>query len=387
VFKRVALFLVLLLAATGVAVSASSTAEPASKRSSASRMLVGFYDDESIYGRTPWAFTQLKALRAGVIRITIDWASVARRRPVAPADPADPAYNWMAVDNVVELAKTNRIAVIAAIYGTPRWAGRAKNRLPRRVTDLRLFSYAAAKRYSGTYQVETDPNEPLRTLPSIRRWLAWNEPNNPVFLQPQWKRVNRKWRPQSAYDYAKICAAVYAGVKSLGLPGQRVACGATGPRGNDAPASSRPSTSPLVFMTWLRRAGLKRFDAWAHHPYYGSRLEKPNTVPRSKKAVTLGNISVMIKHLNRLFGRSKRVWVTEYGYQTRPPDRFFGVSLASQARYVHQALALARKTRRIDTFVWFLIRDERRLSGWQSGVVTSSGRRKPAFRAFQIALR
>jgi hypothetical protein len=32
--------------------------------------------------------------------------------------------------------------------------------------------------------------------------------------------------------------------------------------------------------------------------------------------------------------------------------------------------------------VWFLIRDERRLSGWQSGVVSARGARKPSFRAF-----
>jgi hypothetical protein len=384
VFRRVALLLVLVLAAAGVAVSASSNAESASKRTNASRMFVGFYDDESIYGRTDWAFRQLTSLRAGVIRITIDWASVARRRPDIASDPEDPAYNWTAVDNVVQQAADNRIAVLAAIYGTPRWAGRARNRIPRRITDLRLFAHAAAKRYSGTYRIGEGETE--QRLPAIRRWLAWNEPNNPVFLKPQWKMVKRKWRSQSAYDYAKICAAVYAGVKSTRIPGERVACGATGPRGNDAPRSSRPSTSPLVFMTWLRRAGLKRFDAWAHHPYYGSRTEAPNTPPRSKKGVTLANIGVMIKHLNRLFGR-KRIWITEYGYQTRPPDRLFGVSYRAQAKYVHQALALARKTRRIDMFVWFLIRDERRLSGWQSGVVTTSGRRKPAFRAFQVALR
>jgi hypothetical protein len=50
---------------------------------------------------------------------------------------------------------------------------------------------------------------------------------------------------------------------------------------------------------------------------------------------------------------------------------------------VHQAVRRARRTRRIDMLVWFLIRDERRLSGWQSGVVTVRGKRKPAFRAFQ----
>jgi hypothetical protein len=383
VFKRVALFLVLSLAAAGVAVTASSTADSASQQSSASRMVVGFYDDESIYGRTDWAFTHLRALRAGVIRVTLNWANVARRRPTAPADPADRAYNWDAVDRVVTEAAKKRIRVVLAIYGTPRWAGRAVNRLPRRITDLRLFAFAAATRYSGTYEIElTEETQQPRTLPAVRHWLAWNEPNNPVFLRPQWKMVKRKWRPQSSYDYAKICSAIYAGVHSTGLSGEKVGCGVTGPRGNDAPRSSRRSTSPLVFMTWLRRAGLRRFDAYAHHPYYGNRTEKPTTPPKSKKSVTLGNIGVLIKQLNRLWGR-KRLWITEYGYQTRPPDRFFGVSYKTQARYVQQAINRARATRRVDMFIWFLIRDERRLSGWQSGVITVNGARKPAYRAFQ----
>jgi hypothetical protein len=379
--KRVALTFVLLLVAAGVAVAASSTASSAPKRATASKMLVGFYDDEQVYGRTDWAFTQLKTLKAGIVRITLDWSNVAKKRPTAPADPTDAAYQWDAVDQVVKEAFKNKIRVLLAIYGTPRWAGVAKNRLPRRTTDLRLFAFAAAKRYSGTFEVGEGEN--VQTLPAVRYWLAWNEPNNPVFLKPQWKKVGGKWRPQSAYDYAKICSSIYSGVHSTGLPGEKVACGATGPRGNDAPRSSRASTSPLVFMQWLRKAGLKRFDAYAHHPYYGSKFEKPTTVPKSKKAVTLGNISVLIKQLNRIYGRGKRLWITEYGYQTSPPDRFFGVSLANQAKYVQQAFALAKKTRRIDLFTWFLIRDERRLEGWQSGVVTSSGSRKPAFRAFQ----
>jgi hypothetical protein len=345
-------------------------------------MVVGFYDDQQVYGRTDWAFRQLRSLRAGIVRITIDWATVAKRRPAAPADPADPAYNWTAVDHVISQAAVNKVRVLATIYGTPRWAGRAKNRVPRRLTDLRLFAHAAAKRYSGTYRVKPVENEPVRSLPAVRRWLVWNEPNNPIFLRPQWKLVRGTWRPQSAYDYAKLCAAVWVGVHSTRLPGEKVACGATGPRGNDAPRSSRPSTSPLVFLTWLRRAGLKRFDAYAHHPYYGDRFERPTTVPRSKKAVTLGNIGVLIKQLTRLYGH-KRLWITEYGYQTRPPDRQFGVRYSLQAKYVHQAFAIARKTRRIDMLVWFLVRDERRLSGWQSGVISARGSRKPAFRAFQ----
>lgn len=383
--KRTALILASLAAAAAVAVVTSDTADSAETRSYQtlrSGMIVGFYDDQQVFGRTDWAFRQLRSLRAGIVRITIDWSSVAKRRPSAPADPSNRAYNWTAVDHVIAQAAQHRVRVLATIYGTPRWAGRAKNRIPRRMTDLRLFAFAAAKRYSGSYRVQAGENEPQRTLPAVRHWLVWNEPNNPVFLKPQWKMVKRKWRPQSAFDYAKLCSAVWAGVHSTRIRGEKVACGATGPRGNDAPRSSRPSTSPLVFLTWLRRAGLKRFDAYAHHPYYGHRSERPTTVPRSKKAVTLGNIGVLIKQLTRLYGR-KRLWITEYGYQTRPPDRQFGVRFANQAKYVHQAVSVARKTRRIDMFVWFLVRDERRLSGWQSGVISARGKRKPAFRAFQ----
>jgi Glycosyl hydrolase catalytic core len=376
-----------LLAAGGVAAATSAPAPSATSSSSAtyralqSGMLVGFYDDAQVYGRTDWAFTQLRSLRTGIVRITIDWSSVARRRPAAPANPADRAYNWAAVDRVISRAGLNKIRVLATIYGTPRWAGPARNRLPRRVSDLRSFSYAAARRYSGAYRVGG------QALPAVRHWLAWNEPNNPVFLKPQWRMFKGKWRPQSAFDYAKICSAVWAGVHATRLSGRKVACGATSPRGNNAPRSSRPSTSPLVFMTWLKRAGLRRFDAYAHHPYYGSRFEKPTTMPPSKNSITLGNIGVLIRHLNSTFGRGKRLWITEYGYQTRPPDRAFGVAYSAQAKYVHQAFEIARKTRRIDMLVWFLVRDERRLSGWQSGVITARGKRKPAFRAFQTLRR
>jgi Glycosyl hydrolase catalytic core len=383
--RSAAIVLAVLTAAAGVAIATSPPADSASSSSSAaqrSRILVGFYDDEQIYGRTVWAFRQLRTLRAGIVRVTVNWAGVARRRPVSPANPADRAYDWAAVDEIVVQARRNKVRVLLTIFGTPRWAGRAKNRLPRRMLHLRQFAHAAAMRYSGTYMVKEHENEPVRRLPAVRHWLAWNEPNNPVFLRPQWRRVRGTWRPQSAFDYAKICSAIWSGVHSTRLGGEKVACGGTGPRGNDAPRSKRPSTSPLVFLTWLRRAGLTRFDAYAHHPYYSNRFERPTTVPRSKKEVKLGNIGVLIKRVDRLFG-PKRIWITEYGYQTRPPDRMFGVRYAAQARYVHQAFAVARKTRRIDMLVWFLIRDERRLSGWQSGVVTVRGKRKPSFRAFQ----
>jgi hypothetical protein len=128
-----------------------------------------------------------------------------------------------------------------------------------------------------------------------------------------------------------------------------------------------------------------RFDAYAHHPYYGHRTEGPNTPPPGPRAVTLGNIDKLLKLLTQLYGR-KRLWITEYGYQTRPPDRLFGVSFATQARYVAQSIAKARRNPRIDMMLWFMLKDDPRIAtGWQSGFYTVRGSRKPSWRAFQLA--
>ena len=85
--------------------------------------------------------------------------------------------------------------------------------------------------------------------------------------------------------------------------------------------------------------------------------------------------------MTRLYG-NKRIWITEYGYQTNPPDRIFGVSFANQARYLTQAYGIAKRHPRIDMFLWFLLRDERLGvdQGWQSGLLTASGAKKPVVR-------
>jgi hypothetical protein len=170
--------------------------------------------------------------------------------------------------------------------------------------------------------------------------------------------------------------------------GEQVACGVTGPRGNNRPHSSRPSVSPIAFLDAAKKAGMKTFDAYAHNPYYGVPSETPSTKPPptasggEPTAVTLANIDVLVKEVARLYGAHK-LWITEYGYQTKPPDSQFGVSWALQAKYLTQAFAIAQRNPRISMMLWFLVRDEPSLSGWQSGLMTVTGRKKPAFSAFQ----
>jgi hypothetical protein len=89
----------------------------------------------------------------------------------------------------------------------------------------------------------------------------------------------------------------------------------------------------------------------------------------------------LISVVNKLWGK-KRIWITEYGWQT-PPDRLFGVSFARQAAYVRQSYAIARANPRIDMMVWFMLRDDTNIGiGWQSGFLTAAGKKKPAFNVF-----
>ena len=87
----------------------------------------------------------------------------------------------------------------------------------------------------------------------------------------------------------------------------------------------------------MKKAGAKGFDAYAHHPYYGAPRETPSTPPppgihgNAATAITLGNFNLLVNEVTRLYG-NKRIWITEYGYQTNPPDRVFGVSWANQAQ-------------------------------------------------------
>jgi hypothetical protein len=358
-----------LAVAAGLAVPAATAAR---------HMLVGMQDDSMVlHGNPVTTFQLLRQLRVQIVRMNLNWNEVAKRRPAHAQDPADPAYDWGVYDRAVRYAAQNNIKVLMTILFTPSWAngGKKRNVPPRNYTDLRNFAYAAAERYSGHYIPNTDDDNETY-LPAVKYWLAWNEPNNPNWLQ---QSVGGRF--VSPRSYARICTAIYDGVHFTNFASEKVGCGATGPRGNNQPRSSRPSMTPLAFMSLARKAGMRRFDAYAHHPYYGNPGETPASKGRGG-AVLLGNINDLIKQANRLFGK-KPIWITEYAWQT-PPDRLFGVSLSRQARYISQSYAIGRRTPQIAMMVWFMLRDDTNLSlGWQSGVQTSRGKNKPSFNVFR----
>jgi hypothetical protein len=406
VSRRIAMMAAAVSVAAGLAVSAATASPTKNVTRASGHLLVGINDEaDTLYGNPVAGFQALKTLKVQALRVNLYWGgtpwAVSRGgKPTDPTDPGDPAYNWSLYDRLVRYAATYHIKLVFSILFTPSWAngGKGKTVAPTDPKDLQDFAFAAATRYSGYYlpppwQLDPTLAAPNLPLPEVNMWTAWNEPNNPIWLTPQYLRVGGTWRIESAFQYAKICNAVYDGVHAALIspikgapPGEKVACGVTGPKGNDAPATPRASVDPLTFLSAAKKFGMRTFDVYAHHPYAAAGSEAPNYVPagKYKRRIQLGNIGLLLKEVTSLYG-PKHLWITEYAYQTNPPDRAFGTSWANQALYMKQAYAIARANPRIDMMLWFLIKDEPNLGGWQSGLETVTGKRKPAWTTF-IAL-
>jgi hypothetical protein len=331
---------------------ASSTAAPA--RASA-RIAYGVQDDAwLLFGRgtIDLRMQVLERLGVDIVRFTIRWDHVARRRPANARNHRSSAYSWETVDPVLRGLRRHGIEAVVTLLGTPRWAngGRAFNWAPTSSRSFADFAYAAAKRY-----------------PWVRKWTIWNEPN-----QARWLR------PTSAEIYvARLLNPAYAQLHAA-TRGVRVAGGVTAPRAGSG------GQSPVAWIRAMAAAGA-RLDAYAHHPYpLQPRTETPWTGGCAHcSTITLADLERLIREVRRGFG-AKRIWLTEYGYQTNPPDRVLGVSPGAQASYVASAAHRTYLAPYVDMLIHFLVRDDTLPAGWQSGFFTWRGIVKPAYWAFRI---
>ncbi len=334
----------------------------------AERMWMGFHDDPVLR----WDAGRIDELDAAaqtnatIVRTFVTWANAAPRRPANPSNPFDPAYMLDDVDELVRNAQNRGMEVLITIWGTPRWAngGRTPNYVPTNMTELRRFAQALSARYSGRY-----PGYPF-----VRFYGIWNESNLARFLAPQFDARGEIVAPR---NYAKLAAAAYAGIKA-GSPRSLVAIGETSSHGRDKQVPKlSDSTSPGTFARLLAEANPRlQFDAYAHHPYPYPVFFKPTQLVRWPN-VSLKSLPRLERSLSTWFRRDNiPIWITEYGHETKPGEPL-GVTEAQQADYLPQAVALAKRDRRVEMFVWFVFRDSLG-SSWQSGLYRRNGTRKPA---------
>lgn len=397
----------------------------------------------------------IKGLGTDRLRVTVFWHLLApgakgERRPDFGAGGAsDPrSYSqaaWRRYDRIVQLADRLGLGLLFSVSGpAPAWAdARRRGRAGITRPDAGAFgdfAKAVGRRYSGAWPVDDSPPKeppptllpglstqepPPKRLPRVNHWSVWNEPDVPGWLMPQW----RGRRPVSPHLYRGLVDAAWDGLVKSGHGGDTILIGETARR----PASRR-RPKPISLVDTLRfvrelycvsgrhrplrgrgarvrgcpagpqqrrrfvtdHPGLFKASGWGHHPY---------TIIQNPAWRGFGDTDPTLRSINRLgraLDRSRRVWghyrrlplwVTEFGFQTRP-EPFRAVSFARQAAWMSWGEFVAFRNPRIASYAQFLLNDDAPVPRrsrrsrkawvtWQSGLRTNSGRAKPALEEYR----
>ncbi len=345
-----------------------------------------------LYGDPNATAAQLQSLGVDRVRITAGWGIIApsphsaRRPSFDAADPsAYPPGAWTRLDRAVKAITDHGMrAMIDVAFWAPRWAvqrgvgKRDQQRWKPDPVEFGKFAEAVARRY-----------------PQVHLWTTWNEPNHTAFLLPQWERRGRVWFPVAAHWYRRMHEQAYAAIKRVSAR-NRVLVGGLTSFGGDRPGTYR-TIPPLRFVRELAcvDASLRplkapeckgfrplRADGFAIHPYMhkhspATHFAKPDSVGISD----LGRLSSLLDALHRRGRIATRlpIYVTEFGYETNPPDPHRGVPLATQAVWLNQAAAIVYRRRDVRMFSQFVLRDVVEDAIYQTGLLLPDGKPKPSF--------
>ena len=404
-------------------------------------------DDHLLYAPTATVAHTLEVLKGlGVdrVRVTILWRAIAP--PVAAAgfdggDPgAYPAASWLPYDRLVELAGARGIGVDFDLTAPgPLWA-MARGAPGRHYADhwapsaqaFGQFVAAVGRRYSGRY---LPPGSRGRPLPRVSFWSVWNEPNQPGWLAPQWQSVAGHPVMESPVLYRDYVSAAWNALLGTGHGPRHdtFLVGELAPEGSEGPALDyRSPIPPMSFLRALycvggdyrplhgaaaaalgcpQQAGagafvsanpaLFRAGGFAHHPYSfflapSVSMPDPNFVPLSD----LGRLERGLDAIFAAYGVRRRLplWLTEYGYETDPPNTCRGIGLRRQSLYLNEAQYLALRDPRVKGFAQFLLYDalpDRRFppsarcaywSTFQTGLEFADGAAKPSLASYRLPL-
>src|SRR3954451_18211041 len=332
---------------------------------------------------------EIDALGAKALRVIVYWNDVApspnsSRRPSFDATDPTQYPGFAKYDRLLQAAHDRGIKVLLTISGpVPKWATQSrKDNLTRpRPAEFEKFATAIGKRYKAL----------------VHWWAIWNEPNHPDFLQPQYSAKGH--RPLSPGIYRQLFLAGWRGLRSsVGDP--YLLMGETAPRGTSH------VVAPITFLRgalclnsrYVKRRTCSNLpaDGYAHHAY--STRQGPFFKPPGPNDVTIGVLSRLTRALDRAgaSGAIKKgmgIFLTEFGVQSYP-DKLLGVPLSQQAEYRSISEHIAYRNSRVKLFSQYLMRDSQplpgppaqRYSGFESGLRTCAGKKKPAFDAFRTPL-
>ncbi len=352
---------------------------------------------------------QLRSLGVKALRVELDWANVApgahsTKKPSFEAtNPA--SYNWSAYDALlIEAARLKWQVLLTVTSPVPEWAT-ASRKDRSGVTrpndaDFKEFMTAVGRHYAGF----------------VSLYAIWNEPNHPAFLQPQF---NSRGLPESPRIYRGLFQAGYEGLRSAGIAKPRVLMGETAPIGYTTVSRSEirkrgaeallHDVAPLAFMRdalclnskYRKASTCSTLPVYAYSTHAYTTGAGPFYKPSNPDDVTIGVLSRLTGALDRAeaahaIPAHTPIYLTEFGIQSYP-NRELGVSLQKQAEYDAISEKISWENPRVAAFSQYLLRDDPLggkagasvhggYVGFQTGLETVNGTRKPLYYAFPVPL-
>jgi Cellulase (glycosyl hydrolase family 5) len=381
-------------------------------------------DGEFLYqstARTEQSLARARSLGVDYIRVTAGWDTLTRD-PTATKEPkgfeayaaaAYPQSAFTSLDRIVRLAPQYGMRVMIDLaFWAPQWASRGvptRGHVDVNVRQFSLFAFAMATRYDGSFV----PPGKTAALPRVKIFTIWNEPNEIGFWGPMWRKVSGgRFVPEGPHRYRQLVRSGYGAIKSV-QPDSTVLIGGLSSHGVKPEVNGSGSMPPLQFVREmacvdaklrpLKRVECRNYqripgDGFSYHPYSLEYPPNAKNFPGREDNAPIGELPKLTSLLDRLvkMGRlapgDRRVWLTEFGYETNPPDPGTKFTLQDQVDFLPWADYLSERDPDVVTFSQFLLRDPPvpkgapRFNGFHTGLLLPNGKPKPAYSAFKAGL-
>lgn len=266
-------------------------------------------------------------------------------------------YDWRPFDRMVDAAQAAGLKVLPVVSFAPRWQWK----------DGRYSAPVDPKAYAKFLNMAVRRYAPR----GITAWEVWNEPNLKGF-----------WPNPDPVAYTRLLKAAYPAIKQADRNATVIAGGLSPvPRTDFFGEIDHYSAVDFVRGIYANGGG-KSFDALGFHPY--SYPHQPSeTVSWSGWTMMTGPIrDLMVQNGDA----DKKIWLTEFGAPTHGSDT--AVTEQEQADMIRDAMRLLAAQDWAGPVFWYGYADrgtgDDNPEDW-FGLVTQSGRAKPALQAYREA--
>jgi hypothetical protein len=434
-----------LLAVLALFLGSAFAAAHATAAHASSNQITLMQDDSHVLTDPNGTLDVFRSLGVTDVRIFMGWGSIApspnsRHQPHFSANSPSgyPASNWAPYDAAVRAAAARGMGVNFVVAGpAPLWAtkpippgpgvtSRTAHDYKPNAADFGAFVAAVGKRYSGSYT----PSGSTTSLPRVKFWAIWDEPNYGFQLAPQAVHGVEV----APMLYRSLLDHAWTSLRATGHGGDQILIGDTAPRGAGNPGVAN-GLVPLRFLRALycvnsrfqqlrgsaaaargcpttagasrsfraQNPGLFGASGFAAHLYTSGQVSSPITHdPRGEPdyagIVDLPNLVRTLDRLQAAYGSGTHfpIYNTEFGFQTNPPQaqcQCVFLTPATAAYYLNWSEYIEWVNPRVRSDAQYLLYDAPGPPGhvttqsvFSSGLAFLSGQPKATYAAFELPL-